>query len=103
MARETRRGNDMTNESYETLTPEEQHNAEINARIEQVQKALRSGKYRQCFGQIRGDYRFCFFGVAADVYDPTEWKPRRVVSWCHQTLSFYSVKDDEGYLINGIS
>lgn len=37
--------------------------------------ALRSGKYAQGDGKLRGtNGRFCCLGVLCDVYDPTRWQ-----------------------------
>lgn len=37
-------------------------------------RALRSGKYKQCTGELRRRDEFCCLGVLCDVIDPKSWR-----------------------------
>jgi hypothetical protein len=50
--------------------------------------ALRSGKYRQTRGQLRGEFGFCCLGVMYDVVAPDEWNKDWKNSWKHGTDGF---------------
>lgn len=93
----------MIDTPYEPLSPQEQEAAEINARIEMVQKALRSGKYTQCKRFYRThDNTFCVLGVVADVCDPLGWDSN---NWHYMLYPLekdrYRLKIDEWLGING--
>lgn len=50
----------------------------MNENAQKLVTALRSGDYKQGYGRLRGDDKFCCLGVACDIYIKEcdeEWEP----------------------------
>ena len=61
--------------------------------MKQWVKALRSGKYKQTRGQLRGKRGYCCLGVLCDVYDADAWNKSPVFDSYSTPYSFGPMKE----------
>lgn len=74
----------------------------MNQNAKQWVEALRSGNYKQGYGQLRKQDKFCCLGVACDIYDKNIWKglPDKLGLLPEHVREWLGLSSNEGYYYN---